>query len=759
MENEGIMALPSDAAMSGEAPQNQPITVTSADSYDAALTAYESTSPGGRAALQQSIRENIGDLQLTPQQMDLMIQMFEYVSQNPTEYQNLVQVAVEEGILDEGDLPPEYDPEFIGIMLAVLQEMRMMQGASAQQAMDLGPVIEGLQPMGMAQGGLADVGQYLAGMGRGGDSILAHITPEEAELLKSRGGAGTTNPSTGLPEFKGNPVKALGKVVKGTIKSVTNVAKKIVKSPIGRVLATIALATVLGPASAGFSFSLGLSAPVAAGLAGAGTTLLAGGSVKDALIAGAMGYVGGGGTIMGTSPVTALGGYLPGAAGSALNTGLTTGVLGAGIGKLSGMSTKDALRMGLTSGATAAALTGLQDTSFGRTPQEQAMRDDVFRRAAAGDQAAIDMVNSGNYGPAPTAATTTGADASGAVPTAQDLLYRLDASGQNANAGLRLPGSTSTAGGGLRMPGAAPSGSGTGINYSLTGAPSGSGMGIDYSLTSAPGATTGGSGMGLQYGGAGAGLQAGGSGMGLSAPISSTVGAGGAPNYSLGPAEAPGFFSNLYNKYLSPSRPGLAPDAGILTKYGPLTLAGTAATYAIGGMEGDPANQNPAFDRNYTGVDYIRDNADRFSGGLSRYTRPDVPPSPVVETIDYSTRPVSRPTSVIPTGITNQPGGVAQPYNVSGLYGVPLIYGPDGQPVRQAAKGGSMTRTKFPRRTGPINGPGTGTSDDIPAMLSDGEFVFTAKAVRNAGDGSRRKGAARMYRLMKKLEGGAVKGK
>ena len=751
MENEGIMALPSDAAMSGEAPQNQPITVTSADSYDAALTAYESTSPGGRAALQQSIRENIGDLQLTPQQMDLMIQMFEYVSQNPTEYQNLVQVAVEEGILDEGDLPPEYDPEFIGIMLAVLQEMRMMQGASAQQAMDLGPVIQGLQPMGMAQGGLADVGQYLAGMGRGGDSILAHITPEEAELLKSRGGAGTTNPSTGLPEFKGNPVKALGKVVKGTIKSVTNVAKKIVKSPIGRVLATIALATVLGPASAGFSFSLGLSAPVAAGLAGAGTTLLAGGSVKDALIGGAMGYVGGGGTIMGTSPVAALGGYLPGAAGSALNTGLTTGVLGAGIGKLSGMSTADALRMGLTSGATAAALTGLQDTSFGRTPQEQAMRDDVFRRAAAGDQAAIDMVNSGNYGPAPTAATTTGADASGAVPTAQDLLYRLDASGQNANAGLRLPGSTSTAGGGLRLPNS--------ISPASGAPPSGYGINADYSFTSAPSATTGGSGMGLQYGGAGAGLQAGGSGMGLSAPISSTVGAGGAPNYSLGAAETPGFFSNLYNKYLSPSRPGLAPDAGILTKYGPLTLAGTAATYAMGGMEGDPANQNPAFDRNYTGVDYIRDNADRFSGGLSRYTRPDVPPSPVVKTIDYSTGPVSRPTSVIPTGITNQPGGVAQPYNVSGLYGVPLIYGPDGQPVRQAAKGGSMTRTKFPRRTGPINGPGTGTSDDIPAMLSDGEFVFTAKAVRNAGDGSRRKGAARMYRLMKKLEGGAVKGK
>jgi hypothetical protein len=110
--------------------------------------------------------------------------------------------------------------------------------------------------------------------------------------------------------------------------------------------------------------------------------------------------------------------------------------------------------------------------------------------------------------------------------------------------------------------------------------------------------------------------------------------------------------------------------------------------------------------------------------------------------------------TVTPTGITNMPGGVAQPYNVAGLYGIPLLY---GQQAVQRARGGEMKMTEFPRKTGPINGPGTGTSDSIPAMLSDGEFVFTAKAVRNAGNGSRRKGAARMYKLMKALEGGAVK--
>jgi len=44
-------------------------------------------------------------------------------------------------------------------------------------------------------------------------------------------------------------------------------------------------------------------------------------------------------------------------------------------------------------------------------------------------------------------------------------------------------------------------------------------------------------------------------------------------------------------------------------------------------------------------------------------------------------------------------------------------------------------------------------ADDIPAMLSNNEFVFTANAVRNAGGGDVKHGAKKMYALMKKLEG------
>jgi hypothetical protein len=73
--------------------------------------------------------------------------------------------------------------------------------------------------------------------------------------------------------------------------------------------------------------------------------------------------------------------------------------------------------------------------------------------------------------------------------------------------------------------------------------------------------------------------------------------------------------------------------------------------------------------------------------------------------------------------------------------------------MRGFAEGGGISSLKdYPRRTGQISGPGTETSDSIPAMLSDGEFVMTAQAVRGAGKGSRREGAKRMYQLMRKFE-------
>ena len=67
------------------------------------------------------------------------------------------------------------------------------------------------------------------------------------------------------------------------------------------------------------------------------------------------------------------------------------------------------------------------------------------------------------------------------------------------------------------------------------------------------------------------------------------------------------------------------------------------------------------------------------------------------------------------------PSTYAQQYHMGGI--VPLEY----------ANGGTVAMEDFVRMNGDIDGPGTETSDDVPAMLSDGEFVMTGRAVRGAG--------------------------
>jgi hypothetical protein len=105
--------------------------------------------------------------------------------------------------------------------------------------------------------------------------------------------------------------------------------------------------------------------------------------------------------------------------------------------------------------------------------------------------------------------------------------------------------------------------------------------------------------------------------------------------------------------------------------------------------------------------------------------------------------------------------------NIGRALGAVAAYAQGG--VVEMANGGEppIDPANFPPMDGDINGPGTETSDDIPAMLSDGEFVMTAKAVRGAGgfdmatndssgivtltpngDPSRESGTRIMYKLM-----------
>lgn len=61
--------------------------------------------------------------------------------------------------------------------------------------------------------GLKALAQELPKYGRHGDSIVAHISPQEAGILKALGGSGTINPTTGLPEYFRNPFKSVQRAI------------------------------------------------------------------------------------------------------------------------------------------------------------------------------------------------------------------------------------------------------------------------------------------------------------------------------------------------------------------------------------------------------------------------------------------------------------------------------------------------------------------------------------------------------------------
>ena len=69
--------------------------------------------------------------------------------------------------------------------------------------------------------------------------------------------------------------------------------------------------------------------------------------------------------------------------------------------------------------------------------------------------------------------------------------------------------------------------------------------------------------------------------------------------------------------------------------------------------------------------------------------------------------------------------------------------------------GGGIASIRDFTAGGGVNGPGTETSDSIPAMLSDGEFVMTADAVKGFGGGNREQGAQKLYSMMRNAESGA----
>jgi len=113
--------------------------------------------------------------------------MVDEILANPEQYDQIRAKYKEMGAPDE-ILPEQFDPQFFAALNMAVDQM--IGAPSGEQAFAKGGIAE-----------LSPVSKAIADYGRNGDTMLAHITPAEARMLRRKGGSGTINPKTGLPEF------------------------------------------------------------------------------------------------------------------------------------------------------------------------------------------------------------------------------------------------------------------------------------------------------------------------------------------------------------------------------------------------------------------------------------------------------------------------------------------------------------------------------------------------------------------------------
>lgn len=845
MEDQGIMALP-QAGMQAPAQDGSPQSEAAIAAFDQArmqmdpkefgdelLSAAEQADP----AAVQEFRQALAQMNLPPEVIDALGQMVDAILAEPQNYAQIRADFIAEGV-PEDILPPEFDAMYFAALNMALDQL-----SGAAMPMNV---------QAFANGGIATltpVAQMLAAQGRNGDTMLAHITPAEARMLRRQGGSGTINPVTGLPEFfvkkiakaVGNTVKSVGKAVSGAVKSVTSAVKKFTQSSVGKMVTAVALGFFLGPAAAsmmGVTSAAGVAA-VSGFIGSAGSSLLAGGNLKDSFKAGAVGA-------------------------------LTAGAMA---GATQGMN---AFQAGSYTGPTTIA--GQVDRA---TQSLQSL-------TGTGPQPTVGEISSSTLDYTGTGDVTQGVNPAIQPPTVpaptlpEPLAYQPQFGVGEQYAGTAVPSSTFS--GEMIRPQTIPGVANYGLdeyNVGMSTTPASvpsaapqptpgiANYGLDeYNVTMGNMPTSGAYSPPPEQGIFSKGYdwfnenimpggrrEAGALNAQQAATTAQTNSINEAlkayPGRTLDQLPASVQSTILERASMAASAAAKAATPGLFSTYGPIVATGMGAAY-LGGAFDPKQEPPPGIVPRTTGFDLYNQNPEVYGvtpGGMtvtypgvsagygqtsaSPYSLPQFNvrnPQQYMQPRSYapmglmSLRPqgfalggavkgsgVAQP---VPGGATVSPGsglmaraiqealraGVIRPVDeqaqqvqaaantvvpggstasitppladygvISRFINAPsfLVQQPS-QYVRKgiaamaprryntggyAAGGGIRTLAqRYPRRNGEISGPGTGTSDDIPAMLSDGEFVMTAKAVRGAGGGSRREGAKRMYEMMRKFE-------
>ena len=598
------------------------------------LMEFASASPDFAVGVEE-ISRRLSSTPIVAEDLIEAIQMLEIALQEPSSYPEMVQAAIADGLIDPGDAPEQYDAVFIISLLLALYGLR-----------------DSLNTQGFARGGLMVGGRHVANQGQGGDSMLAHINPREAEILRRMGGQGTVNPNTGIAEYKS---------LKKIFKTVLPVALSIFAPGLG---------TAIG---AGLGLSGTAAAVVGGGLLGAGTAAITGG---DPLRGALMGGISGGGGAL---------------AGNYINEGLNLGLsapmaatLGSGlVGGVAGAVSGDGFAQGALQGAGGQLLKNIAPQGTPTNAWEAALQ--------SGANTTGNMLTAGYT---PKEAAQSGLTA-GIFSGAQAYLKPSEAVVKNVkNAQPKTDYET------LVQPADK-------VRYALD-----NGELIDYQA---------------EYTGPGTDM-------------------------------ATGYYNgDLYIKGIKQAA-GITP-AGITSNE---TINITADDVATGeqGMlskSWDWAKANPlsALTLGTTALSALEDEPD-IQQAVSTL-------SP--EQQEYFNKPLTYTDwSKVRLDANNANQTISQYLNQnlskirSGFYDTAAPQGNyRGGPIKRMNMGGLSQMSRY------VEGPGTGRSDDIPAYLSDGEYVIDAETVAMLGDGSNRAGADKLDGFRKNVRmhkgGNLTKGK
>jgi hypothetical protein len=211
---------------------------------------------------------------------------------------------------------------------------------------------------------------------------------------------------------------------------------------------------------------------------------------------------------------------------------------------------------------------------------------------------------------------------------------------------------------------------------------------------------------------------------------------------------------------IAPTEAGLnaaqaAAGPGLLTRFGPSALAGTAVAAGAGFFDVPEMEQANFLDYNsdgtpVTGQDLIDADPGKYlvkNLGQIQLNEETGEYEPI--TTDLAIMGEDTVGYVPPEQVAVMPPNDLQQYGFSSTPGGPFARPYVTQGYQSAADGGPI----FPRRNGGIApNEGTAGEDSVRAMLMPGEFVMTTDAVRGLGNGNLNNGIKNMYSVMRNLE-------